>query len=91
MESMERQRFKEALRKVMDIAQEGNGFLQRAEPWKYLKSDLPSEREKALKPLSAAWHSLGVLDTHSSIHAVPVPEAMGDDRRTWGVERGNLG
>ena len=61
IESMERQRFKEALRRVMDIAQEGNGFLQRAEPWKYLKADEPREREKALRPLSAAWHSLRAL------------------------------
>ena len=61
MESMERQRFKEALRKIMDIAQEGNGFLQRSEPWAYLKSDDPSVRLKALGPLSAAWHSLRVL------------------------------
>ena len=61
IESMERQRFKEALRRVMDIAQEGNGFLQRAEPWKYLKADEPREREKALRPLSTAWHSLRAL------------------------------
>ena len=54
IESMERQRFKEALRRVMDIAQEGNGFLQRAEPWKYLRAVEPREREKALRPLSAA-------------------------------------
>ena len=50
MESMERQRFKEALRKVMDIAQEGNGFLQRTEPWKYLKSDDPSDRRRPSNP-----------------------------------------
>ena len=79
MESMERQRFKEALRKVMDIAQEGNGFLQRAEPWKYLKSDDPSDREKALKPLSAAWHSLRVLAilTH--------PFMPFQSQRLWGM------
>ncbi|MBH33647.1 MAG: methionine--tRNA ligase [Euryarchaeota archaeon] len=61
MDSMERQRFKEALRKIMDISQEGNGFLQRAEPWKYLRSEDPDEIQKALLPLSAAWHSLRIL------------------------------
>ena len=61
MDSMERQRFKEALRKIMDISQEGNGFLQRAEPWKYLRSEDPNEIQKALLPLSAAWHSLRIL------------------------------
>ena len=68
MESMERQRFKEALRKVMDIAQEGNGFLQRAEPWKYLKSDLPSDREKPSNPYQPHGTASG-CSRYSLIHS----------------------
>ena len=37
--SMERQRFKEALRSIMGIAQIGNVLLQNAAPWKYINSD----------------------------------------------------
>ena len=35
--SLERHRFKEALRSVMTTAQLGNQMLQSATPWKYLK------------------------------------------------------
>ena len=38
-ESLERHRFKEALRGVMNIAQQGNGVVQRAAPWVALKPD----------------------------------------------------
>ena len=40
--SLERHRFKEALRSVMTAAQLGNQMLQSATPWKYLK-DLDGE------------------------------------------------
>ena len=79
IDSMERQRFKEALRKIMDISQEGNGFLQRSEPWKYLRSDDPGEIEKALLPLSAAWHSLRVLAI------LTYPYMPFQSERLWGM------
>ena len=79
IESMERQRFKEALRKIMDISQEGNGFLQRSEPWKYLRSEDPEEIQKALLPLSAAWHSLRVLSI------LTYPYMPFQSERLWGM------
>lgn len=41
--SLERHRFKEALRGVMNIAQQGNGVVQRAAPWVALKPDATDE------------------------------------------------
>ncbi len=38
-DSLDRHRFKEALRGVMNIAQQGNGVVQRAAPWVALKPD----------------------------------------------------
>jgi len=62
--SMERQRFKEALRTIMGIAQIGNVLLQNAAPWKYINSDDSEERDKSLSALAMAWRlcrSLSVL------------------------------
>ena len=42
--SMERQRFKEALRHIMNISQAGNAYLQQAEPWAYINADDSEER-----------------------------------------------
>ena len=55
MDSMERQRFKEALRSIMSIAQIGNQLLQRCAPWKYLKSEESSEKEDSLSGLALSW------------------------------------
>lgn len=55
MESMERQRFKEALRSLMGIAQIGNQVLQRATPWKYLQSEESVDKEKSLSALAFSW------------------------------------
>ena len=55
MESMERQRFKEALRSLMGIAQIGNQVLQRATPWKYLQSEESADKEKSLSALAFSW------------------------------------
>ena len=62
--SMERQRFKEALRSIMGIAQIGNALLQNSAPWKYMNSDDSEEREKSLSSLAMAWRlcrSLSIL------------------------------
>lgn len=55
MDSMERQRFKEALRSLMSIAQIGNQLLQRCAPWKYLNSEESQERSDSLSGLSLSW------------------------------------
>ena len=55
IESMERQRFKEALRSIMGIAQVGNQVLQRATPWKYLHSEESFDKEKSLSALAFSW------------------------------------
>ena len=55
IESIERQRFKEALRSIMGIAQVGNQVLQRATPWKYLHSEESFDKEKSLSALAFSW------------------------------------
>ncbi|HJO42915.1 MAG TPA: methionine--tRNA ligase [Candidatus Thalassarchaeaceae archaeon] len=55
MESMEKQRFKEALRSIMGIAQQGNLLLQSSAPWKYLNAEPSKERNSSLSSLSMAW------------------------------------
>jgi len=55
IESMERQRFKEALRSIMGIAQLGNSILQIAAPWKYLDNQDSEEAKSALSALAYAW------------------------------------
>ena len=53
--SMERQRFKEALRCIMNIAQLGNSILQEAAPWKHLDGDDTPEARKSLSSLAFTW------------------------------------
>lgn len=53
--SMERQRFKEALRSLMGIAQLGNSILQRAEPWAHIKEPNATEARGALSSLGMSW------------------------------------
>lgn len=63
-ESMEKQRFKEALRHIMSISQSGNAYLQHAAPWKYLSQEDSSERDASLSALGACWRacrSLAIL------------------------------
>jgi len=55
IESMERQRFKEALRSIMGIAQLGNSILQNAAPWEYLDDQDSEEAKSALSALAYAW------------------------------------
>ena len=55
IDSMERQRFKEALRSIMSIAQIGNQLLQRCEPWKYLKSEESEYKNDSLSGLALSW------------------------------------
>ncbi len=59
--SMERQRFKEALRHVMNISQAGNGYLQNAAPWKYLSADDSTDRSESLSALAACWRACRAL------------------------------
>ena len=64
IESMERQRFKEALRHIMNIAQSGNSYLQHAEPWAYLNKEDSDKRTHSLSSLAACWRackSLAIL------------------------------
>ena len=55
IDSMEKQRFKEALRSIMGIAQIGNSLLQVAEPWKYLNADESDDRRESLSSLALSW------------------------------------
>ena len=57
--SLDRHRFKEALRGVMNVAQQGNGVVQRAAPWVALKPDATQEvREHAFAGLALAARML---------------------------------
>tara|TARA_B110000459_G_scaffold203932_1_gene262765 strand:+ start:22308 stop:24587 length:2280 start_codon:yes stop_codon:yes gene_type:complete len=54
--SLEKHRYKEALRTVMNASQYGNQMLQGATPWKFLKDDTPSpERTQSLSDLAFGW------------------------------------
>ena len=53
--SMEKQRFKEALRSIMNISQIGNGLIQHSEPWKYMKLEDSPEKSKSLSTLAFCW------------------------------------
>jgi len=54
-ESMERQRFKEALRSIMGIAQLGNLILQQSEPWAHLKQPDAPEARGPMSSLAMSW------------------------------------
>lgn len=63
-ESLEKQRFKEALRYIMTISQKGNVLLQQSAPWKYLNSEESDEKNDSLSGLALAWRiarSLAIL------------------------------
>ena len=53
--SMEKQRFKEALRALMNISQIGNGLIQHSEPWKYMREADSPEKSKSLSTLAYCW------------------------------------
>ena len=61
IDSMERQRFKEALRSIMGIAQIGNSVLQEAAPWKHLKGEESAERQLSLSSLALSWRICSCL------------------------------
>jgi len=61
IDSMERQRFKEALRTIMGIAQIGNSLLQEAAPWKHLKGEESAERQLSLSSLALSWRICSCL------------------------------
>ena len=54
--SLNRHRYKEALRYAMNAAQHGNQMLQNSAPWKHLKSEVKSEgRDDSLSSLAFGW------------------------------------
>ena len=54
--SLEKHRYKEALRTAMTAAQHGNQLLQSSMPWKHLKSEIDSEgRKESLSSLAFGW------------------------------------
>ena len=53
--SLDKHRYKEALRGVMSAAQLGNQLLQSAEPWKYLKRENSDEAQESFAHLSFGW------------------------------------
>jgi len=55
IESMEKQRFKEALRSIMNISQLGNGLIQHSEPWKYLNAEESIEKSESMATLAFCW------------------------------------
>ena len=61
IDSLERQRFKEALRSIMGIAQIGNSILQNAAPWKHLKGVESPERHQSLSSLALTWRICSCL------------------------------
>ena len=61
IDSLERQRFKEALRSIMGIAQIGNSLLQNAAPWKHLKGEDSPERSQSLSSLALSWRICSCL------------------------------
>lgn len=59
--SMEKQRFKEALRSIMGIAQIGNSVLQEAAPWKYINQPESAEKSESLSSLALSWRICSCL------------------------------
>ena len=60
--SLNKHRYKEALRHVMSVAQYGNQMLQKAEPWKFLKQDDDEDEHRRLENLlSPNYHLVGEL------------------------------
>ncbi|MBT3642248.1 MAG: methionine--tRNA ligase [Euryarchaeota archaeon] len=53
--SLEKHRFKEALRHIMNISQKGNVLLQKSEPWKHIKNSDNKDRASSLSGLAYAW------------------------------------
>lgn len=54
-QSLEKHRFKEALKHIMNISQKGNVLLQQSEPWKYLNHSDHEDRILSLSGLAYAW------------------------------------
>jgi len=55
MQSMEKQRFKEALRSIMNISQLGNSLIQHSEPWKYINAEENKSKERSMSTLAFCW------------------------------------
>ena len=54
--SLEKHRYKEALRTAMTVAQHGNQLLQSAKPWEHLKTEVGAEgRAETLASLAIGW------------------------------------
>ena len=87
--SLNKHRYKEALRHVMSVAQYGNQMLQKAEPWKFLKQDDDEEehrkaRESSFAKLSFSWRITRFL----AITSQPfLPKAAASIWKQLGEER----
>ena len=79
--SLDRHRYKEALRGVMNVAQQGNGVVQRAAPWVALKPDAsPEVRSEAFAGLALAARMLrGIAITIQ-------PFLPGAAQRLWSMQ-----
>ena len=53
--SLEKQRFKEALRSIMSIAQLGNSILQESAPWSHINDPNSVEAKSSLSSLAYCW------------------------------------
>jgi len=54
-QSLEKHRFKEALKYIMNISQKGNVLLQQSEPWKHINHSDHEDRSFSLSGLAYAW------------------------------------
>ena len=80
-QSLESHRFKEALRGVMNIAQQGNGVVQRAAPWVALKPDASDDvRASAFAGLALAARML------KGIAITIQPFLPGAAQRLWSMQ-----
>jgi len=78
--SLERHRFKEALRAAMTMAQQGNGIVQRAAPWVALKDDTSEEdRTDSFAGLALALRVL------RSLAIALQPFMPASSQRLWGM------
>jgi len=78
--SLERHRYKEALRTAMTAAQHGNQLLQSSMPWKHLKTDVDADgRVESLSSLAFGWRLCRYLAI------VTQPFLPFSARKLWGM------
>ena len=78
--SLEKHRYKEALRTAMTAAQHGNQLLQSAMPWKHLKTEVDADgRHESLSSLAFGWRICRYLAI------VTQPFLPFSAKRLWGM------